>query len=222
MPAGLAIIPQPLELKETGGSFKLSPEATLSYADAKAKSAAQLIAAQLRTATGYPLPVSAGTDGLIVFKTVHDDTLGDEGYTLKVDRQVHISAPTQAGLFYGGQSFRQLLPAQIFNPKATETDWFIPAVEIRDRPRFGWRGLHLDVSRHFMSKQDVLKFIDTIATFKFNTFHMHLTDDQGWRVEIKKYPKLTEIGSKRSGTLIGHYLQSDENKQFESQPHGGY
>lgn len=217
-----AIIPQPLELKKLEGLIELNPEAKLSYADAKAESVAQLIASQLRTATGYSLPVASGTDGLIVFKTVDDDTLGSEGYTLKVDNQVHIFAPTQAGLFYGGQTLRQLLPAEISSIEVTEANWIIPAVEIRDMPRFDWRGLHLDVSRHFMPKEDVLKFIDTMAAFKFNTLHLHLTDDQGWRIEIKKYPKLTEIGSRRSGTLIGHYLQSDETKQFDSVPHGGY
>ena len=220
--AAPALIPQPVELKELEGSIELGPEATLSYADAEAKSVAKLIASQLRTATGYSLPVSSGTEGLIVFKLIDDDTLGNEGYTLKVDDQVHISAPTTAGLFYGGQTLRQLLPPEIFSTETVEADWIIPAVEIRDVPRFGWRGLHLDVSRHFMPKEDVLKFIDTMAAFKFNTFHMHLTDDQGWRIEIKKYPKLTEIGSKRSGTLIGHYLQGEETKSFDNVPHEGY
>ena len=220
--AALAIIPQPLKLKELGGSVQLNPGAKISYIDVEAMPVAKLIASQLRIATGYTLPVSSGTDGFIVFETVTDDALGDEGYTLKVDNQVHISAPTRAGLFYGGQSLRQLLPAEIFSLEVTETDWVIPAVEIRDKPRFGWRGLHLDVCRYFMPKEDVLRFIDTMAAFKFNTFHMHLTDDQGWRVEIKKYPKLTEIGSRRSGTLIGHYLQDDKTKKFDGIPHGGY
>ena len=220
--AAIAIIPQPLELKNLGGSVQLNPEAKISYVGDEAKPVAELIASQLRVATGYLLPVSSGTDGFIVFKIVKDDALENEGYTLKVDNQVHISAPTQNGLFYGGQSLRQLLPAEIFSPTAIETDWIIPTVEIRDKPRFGWRGLHLDVCRYFMPKKDVLKFIDTMATFKFNMFHMHFTDDQGWRVEIKKYPKLVEIGSTRSGTLIGHYLQDDKTKNFDNVPHGGY
>ena len=217
-----AIIPQPVELTELNGSVTLTAEANLSYSAPEAEPIAELIAAQLRAATGFELPVSAGTDGLIVFGIEADTTLGDEGYTLKVDDRVHISAPTAAGLFYGGQTLRQLLPPEIFSKEAVTAAWTIPAVEIRDYPRFGWRGLHLDVSRHFMPKEDVLEFIDIMAAFKFNRFHMHLTDDQGWRVEIKKYPKLTEIGSQRSGTLIGHYLQSDETKKFDDIPHGGY
>ena len=148
--------------------------------------------------------------------------MGSEGYTLEVSDQVYISAPTKAGLFYGAQTLRQLLSPEIFSPKVVDTKWLIPAVEIHDVPRFGWRGLHIDVSRYFMPKKDVLKFIDTMATFKFNRLHMHLTDDQGWRIEIKKYPKLTEVGSKRSGSLIGHYLQSDETKQFNDVVHEGY
>ena len=216
------IIPKPFELKELKGSLQLNTTASVSYADAEAEAVAKLIASQLRTATGYTLPVNPGTEGFIVFRTIDDDTLGREGYTLKADHQVHISAPTQAGLFYGGQTLRHLLPAEIFSTEATNANWVIPSVEIRDMPRFGWRGLHLDVSRHFMPKEDVFKFIDTMAAFKFNIFHMHLTDDQGWRIEIKKYPKLTEIASKRSGTLIGHYLPEDETKEFDTIPHGGY
>ena len=220
--AAPAIIPQPLELKVAEGSVSLHSDATVSYASPEAADVAELIASQLRVATGFKLSVVPGTDGLIVFKLEDDDTLGEEGYTVKVDEQVHISAATPAGLFYGGQTLRQLLPPEIFGTSVVTADWTIPAVEIRDYPRFSWRGLHLDVSRHFMPKEDVLEFIDMMAAFKFNTFHMHLTDDQGWRVEIKKYPKLTEIGSKRSGTLIGHYLQSDETKKFDDIPHEGY
>ncbi len=216
------IIPKPLELKELTGSVRLDPKATISYTNSEAKPVAELLASQLRPATGYSLPVTAGKDGLIVFGNVDDAALGNEGYTLKVDHKVNITAPAQAGLFNGGQTLRQLLPAEIFSAEATEANWIIPAVAIRDMPRFGWRGLHLDVSRHFMPKHDVLKFIDTISAFKFNIFHMHLTDDQGWRIEIKKYPKLTEIGSKRAGTLIGHYLQENETKKFDNIPHEGY
>lgn len=216
------IIPQPDEIKEFDGFVTLCTEATISYITEDAKPVAELIASQLRQATGYPVPVNSGADGFIVFKNTSDETLGNEGYILKIDEQVHISALTQAGLFYGGQTLRQLLPHEIFSNETIESDWNIPTVEIRDKPRFGWRGLHLDVSRHFMPKKDVLKLIDTLASLKFNKFHMHLTDDQGWRIEIKKYPKLTEVGSKRDGTLIGHYLPEDEEKQFDNIPHSGY
>ena len=131
------IIPKPFELKELKGSLQLNTTASVSYADAEAEAVAKLIASQLRTATGYTLPVNPGTEGFIVFRTIDDDTLGREGYTLKADHQVHISAPTQAGLFYGGQTLRHLLPAEIFSTEATNANWVIPSVEIRDMPRFG-------------------------------------------------------------------------------------
>jgi len=141
-------------------------------------------------------------------------TLGDEGYRLSVKTsEVVITAPQPAGVFYGIQTLRQLIHKDF--PA-------IPCMEIEDQPRFSWRGMHLDVARNFMPKAFILKFLDQLAFHKLNVFHWHLTDDQGWRIEIKKYPKLTEVGSKRKDTMLtydpptyvgkpaeGYYTQND-------------
>ena len=125
-----------------------------------------------------------------------------EAYNLTVSpKEVLLEASSPSGLFYGVQTLLQLMPP--IKQKLSEV--VIPAVVIKDTPRFAWRGLHLDVGRHFMPKEFILKYLDYMAIHKFNTFHWHLTEDQGWRIEIKKYPKLAEIGSVRKETLVGHY-----------------
>jgi hexosaminidase len=151
---------------------------------------------------------------------LEDLALGKEGYELRITNYAHISAPTGAGLFYGVQTFRQLLPPEIYSQDVVSRVWKTPAVEIRDTPRFGWRGLMLDVGRYFMPKEDVLKFIDTMSTLKFNTFHWHLTDDQGWRIEIRKYPKLTEFGAWREESVAGHLR--DKPLKYDGKRHGGF
>lgn len=220
--AAPALIPQPTEINQLQGALELSSGSTIAYADAEAKPVAELLAQQLRGATGYTLPVNAGSKGRIVFKTSADSTLGAEGYELTSKDSVTITAPTTAGLFYGAQTLRQLLPPEIYSSEPTSTTWTIPAVDIRDTPRFAWRGLHLDVGRHFMPKEDVLKFIDTMSSLKFNTLHWHLTEDQGWRIEIKKYPKLTEIGAWRDSTVIGHIRDNRKKPNYDGVPHGGF
>jgi hexosaminidase len=142
------------------------------------------------------------------------DSLGEEGYLLDIDHKgVSIRANTAAGLFYGFQSFAQLLPLE--SSRTIE----VPQLSIVDKPRLQWRGLHLDVCRHFFPVEFVKKYIDQMARYKLNTFHWHLTEDQGWRIEIKKYPKLTEVGSMRKETIL--------EKNFkpyigDGTPHGGY
>ncbi len=132
-----------------------------------------------------------------------------------------MQAPALAGIFYGMQTLRQLLPVEIFGEVATEDiRWALPFVEINDIPRFKWRGLHLDVARHFQPVEFVKKYIDLISVHKMNRFHLHLTDDQGWRIEIKKYPKLAEISAWRDETLVGHYR--DEPRRFDGRSHGGF
>ncbi len=201
--------------------FELKSGSVVAYADEAARQPAELLATQLRPATGFALPVKPGTKGEIVFQTLEDPALGTEGYAIRITDYVSISAPTPAGLFYGAQTLRQLLPPEIYAAKKVFRDWNIPAVEIRDVPRFGWRGLMLDVGRYFMPKEDVMRFIDTMASLKFNTFHWHLTEDQGWRIEIKKYPKLTEVGAWRDETLVGHLLDEGE-KKYDGRRHGGF
>jgi hexosaminidase len=132
-------------------------------------------------------------------------------------------APEAAGLFYAVQTLRQLLPAEIFRGAPSgEVDWSMPAVTVEDYPRFAWRGAHLDVGRHFMPKEFVKKYIDLLALHKLNTFHWHLTEDQGWRIEIKQYPKLTEVGSCRKETLVGRQGRDQSQWKFDATPHCGF
>jgi len=207
-------------MEVSDGLFELKSNASISYADPDSEAIAHLLAKQLRPVTGYQFPVQFGDTGDVAFRIVKDETLGDEGYTLTVTERIEITAQTSAGLFYGAQTLRQLLPPRIYSFSKIYAEWTLPIVEIRDQPRFGWRGLHLDVARHFMPKEDVLRFIDTIASLKLNILHWHLTEDQGWRIEIKKYPRLTEVGSMREETLVGH--SQDEPRKYDGVPHGGF
>lgn len=220
VPPAPSLIPKPVELNVAEGSFELKTNSVIVYADAAARQPAERLAAQLRPATGFKLPVKAGAEGSIVFQTLEDPDLGTEEYALRSAQCVSISAATSAGLFYGAQTLRQLLPPEIYAAGKVSKPWKLPSVEIRDIPRFGWRGLMLDVGRYFMPKEDVLRFIDTMASLKFNRFHWHLTEDQGWRIEIKKYPKLTEVGAWRKETMAGHLY--DKPRTYDGIPHGGF
>lgn len=221
---GISIIPRPVRVERLEGSFLLRPDTALTTDKATAPIAA-LLAGWLAPATGFGLKPAISTDvtdnGITLRLDPSLHRLGGEGYLLEVTPQrVVIRGATEAGVFYGVQSLRQLLPPAIFAPALQSgIEWQIPAVTIEDFPRFRWRGAHLDVSRHFMPTWFVRKYIDLLAMHKLNTFHWHLTDDQGWRVEIKKYPRLTEIGSLRTETRIGHELQ---RRGFDKLPHGGY
>ena len=160
----------------------------------------------------------------MVLRLVTETGLGEEGYRLDVqEKQILLEASSVTGFFYAIQTLYQLLPPEIYAQSAAASPvvWAVPACRIEDKPRFSYRGLHLDVSRHFMPVAFVKKYIDLMARHKLNRFHWHLTDDQGWRIEIKKYPKLTQIGSLRKETLIGHYEEYDP-RQFDGQPHGGF
>ncbi|HYG20249.1 MAG TPA: family 20 glycosylhydrolase, partial [Ohtaekwangia sp.] len=196
----LSIIPVPAELQSHAGHFELTAATTIGIPARQAEAAtiAAYFADKVKPATGYDLKISAGAAAHIrfVLNTKADARLGREGYALKVDREnILITANAPAGLFYGVQTLLQLLPAAIESqtPVANVT-WIIPAVTINDAPRFAWRGMMLDVSRHFFTKEYVKEFIDRMARYKFNRLHWHLTDDNGWRLEIKGLPKLTEVG----------------------------
>jgi len=206
-----AIIPLPQQLELREGVFQLAAGTEI-FANFASRQTARQLAARLRKATGYPLEVavklcanSAVPDAILLTTRNANTNLGAEGYELTVTtNSVVVRAPTQAGLFYGAQTLLQLLPPEIFstNP-VTNADWQIPCVQIEDRPRFKWRGLMLDVSRHFFSKSEVETILDAMALHKLNIFHWHLTDDQGWRIEIKKYPRLTQISAWRTGAGFG-------------------
>ena len=225
----ISIIPRPVQLEKTTGSFSISKATTIMVEnpDLESLRVARMFADRIQTAGGMSLNVVetkkyvAHKDVILFTTTGSDATLGKEGYQLSVSRDnVKIMAPTAAGLFYGMQTVFQMLPAQIEgNVTSSAVKWQLPGVEITDKPRFGWRGMHLDVARHFVPVEFVKKYIDNLAMHKLNTFHWHLTDDQGWRIEIKKYPKLTEVGAWRKETLIGH--NRDKPHKFDGIRHGG-
>lgn len=228
-PKAPCIIPKPVHMDTARGRFTLDGETRILYmaGNAEAEQTAHYAAAVLRPATGLPLPVEPAEDSavsnVIALEIVAEAPGGNpEGYRLESSRaRVRIHAATGAGLFYGVQTLRQLLPPEILQPTLVEMKWTAPAVTIEDYPRFAWRGMLLDVARYFMPKEFVKKFIDAIALHKMNRLHLHLTDDQGWRIEIKKYPKLTEVGAWRAETLVGR-LSSNGPQAFDGKPHGGF
>ena len=220
----VAIIPQPVSLALGEGAFLLEPD-TVILAGRATRSVGRRLSAALAPATGYSLEVleeEAERDNSIVLRIDPGlARLGDEGYSLEITpKRATIRAPKAAGAFYACQSLRQLLPAAIYSGSLRKgVVWRLPCLRIEDYPRFGWRGALVDVARHFMPKEFLLKFIDLLAMHKMNVLHLHLTDDQGWRIEIKKHPRLTEVGSVRKETRVG--LEQD-NRGFDGKPHGGF
>jgi hexosaminidase len=228
-PGTIALIPQPVTLTPRTGRFQITAR-TVIWTDAASARVGRQLARYLEPATGYTVVVRSGGSaptGAIVLRL--DRTLrrlGAEGYTLDVRSDgITARAPELAGLFYAVQTIRQLLPPEIFREAPIAgVAWRIPAVSIEDQPRFAWRGAHLDVGRHFMPKEFVKKYIDLLALHKLNTFHWHLTEDQGWRIEIRKYPRLTGIGAWRKESLIGRQSGQRDTTQwrFDGEPHGGF
>ena len=225
----LSVIPKPVQMTRTAASFELTP-GTAIVADRNTYDIGIQLADWLQPATGYRLAVvgSTGTGGQVISLRL-DPTLarlGDEGYRLTVTRtRITIRAYRPAGAFYAVQTLRQLFPPDIFRAARVDSvKWTVPGVEIEDLPRFQWRGAHLDVSRSFMPKEFVKKYIDLLALHKLNRFHWHLTDDQGWRIEIKKYPRLTSVGAWRRQTLVGIQRSYADTTQwvFDGRPHGGF
>jgi hexosaminidase len=202
----LVPLPQKMELKS--GSFTLTAGTTVTT-DAASQATGAYLAEQLRQPTGFALKTATATSsakGTIFLTTANAKTdLGTEGYELTVTPDgIVIRAPEQAGLFYGVQTLLQLLPPQVYSRSAVSgVAWTAPAVQIEDQPRFHWRGLMLDVSRHFYNKAEVKRLLELMAANKINVFHWHLVDDPGWRIEIKKYPKLTEVAGWRDGIDFG-------------------
>lgn len=221
--ASLPIIPRPARVVSETGSFHVAP-GTVVLVDARDTSfghVAGMLAGLLRHNSGWEFPVRSGPtrDGAITFR-YSDDVTHAEGYRLTVTaQQVVIEAQTGTGAFYGMQTLRQLLPAEIEGDIRKIADWSVPSAMIEDAPRYPYRGMHLDVCRHFFPVEFVKRYIDLLAMHKMNRFHWHLTDDQGWRIQIKRYPKLTEVGGWRNGTLIGHY--GDVPHRFDTTRYGG-
>lgn len=220
------LIPAPSQLEWQGGFFQFNEQTKfiVPAGDADLLQIASQLAQAIREGSGFPLTVQTLdntqlNDNAVILR--RDERIEQaEAYHLSVDsKAVRISANSASGIFYGVQSIRQMLPINDgngLNPR----DWKLPALKIVDQARFAYRGMHLDVARHFFSVDEVKNYLDLMALYKFNRFHWHLTDDQGWRIEIKQYPRLTELGAWRSETQLGH--SSNNPAKYSGQKYGGY
>lgn len=225
------IVPKPISIDFKTGNFTFSDDLKITLLDSEEQDlsgVAEYLNSILFVTNWKGYPIETFRE-LIPPKSINlvIDPIGnyenDEAYELIVgEDQISIKSLTSAGVFYGVQTLRQLLPPEIeYNDPSlvpNVLEWKIPQVQIKDFPRFGYRGMHLDVARHFFPVEFVKKYIDLLAMYKFNRFHWHLTEDQGWRIEIKKYPKLTEIGAWRDSTLIGNYGSG----KYDGIRYGGY
>lgn len=196
------IIPKPLKAEYQEGRYMLSAQTVIHVGADQLMGTARYLSNLLSPATGFPFEIktagAAASDGIVLMLDPSRRDLGEEGYLLRSTPDgVMITAANPAGVFYGVQSLRQLLPQEIERrEKTVGMEWSVPFVSIEDRPRFKWRGYMIDPARNFRTKDELKRYIDLLALHKLNIFHLHLTDDQGWRIEIKKYPKLVEIGSR--------------------------
>ena len=216
--ADINIIPVPVKTQIQKGEFVLPQKVVISYQTADGKNIAQYMADKLKASTGYDVTVG-GKKGNISIQISPSLKMAEEGYRLTVtSKGVVIKAKTGKGAFYGMQSFMQLLPAQVESAtKVNGVKWVAQCCDIQDAPRFGYRGFHLDPCRHFITVENVKKQLDLMSMFKVNTMHFHLTEDQGWRIEIKKYPKLTSIGGYRlqgDGSTYGGFYTQEEIKDI--------
>ncbi|MET7362686.1 beta-N-acetylhexosaminidase [Streptomyces sp. NPDC005562] len=214
------LIPAPARAEATQSSSFVIDASTTLYGGPGTGTTERWLRTTLGPALGLPLP--GGTEGADNSLSLYvDGSLEPEAYRLTVDAdRVEIRGGSGAGVFWGAQTLRQLIGPDAFRraPVRPGAEHSVPAGVVEDAPRFGWRGMMLDVSRHFMPKDGVLRYLDLLAAHKLNVFHFHLTDDQGWRVEIKRHPELTEAGSWRSRTKWGHRA----SPLWEERPHGGY
>ena len=215
--ADFNIIPRPQQVNVSNDApFTLNAKTVISLGtnSQDMKRNANMLASYIEQATGIRPAISKSKNGTAIVLTIDKTIANAEGYKLDADaKQIRIAGASAAGVFYGIQTLRKSLP--LVNGKASKVS--IPAVHITDAPRFAYRGTHLDVSRHFVTADSVRQFIDMLALHNINRFHWHLTDDQGWRIEIKKYPLLTQIGSKRAQTVIGH-----NSGKYDGKPYSGF
>lgn len=214
-----ALVPLPASVIPGTGVFVLSAKTLMVVNNPEAEADADLFNTYLYDHYGFRLKTVVSQhekeQAVNVMKNKKENSLKPDAYTLQVEAsKISLHGGINAGAFYGLQTLIQLLPA------GKVTDLQIPSVKIADEPRYEWRGMHLDVCRHFFSKEFVKKYIDLLAMYKMNRFHWHLTDDQGWRIEIKKYPKLQQISAFRNGTLIGHY--GEIPPRYDTLRYGGY
>lgn len=221
----LSIIPEPVNVSLKPGYFRIRNNTTVYWNGEGLEPVAQYFTDRLEPAMGFNLSVRKGSGrGInLTLLDIEDELLGDEGYRLTVKpRNIELTANQANGVFYGVQTLLQMLPAEIKSSSAKkEVEWKIRSAEIVDMPRFQWRGLMLDVSRHFFTKEEVKQYIDQLSEYKMNIFHWHLTDDQGWRIEIKSLPLLTEIGAWRA-TRVGQWWTRTPRQEGEPADYGGY
>ena len=224
-----ALVPTVARLTAGSGTFTLHGNSVVYY-DPNCVSEAQFLRSTLLRTTGYSialqeLPAGLSDGGIVLTVEPSSADLGPEGYRLNVfPNRLEIRSCDRAGIFYGVQTLLQLLPPAVFGDAITPGPWVIPCCEIEDRPRFGWRGLMIDVARYFFPVDFIKKLIDQMALHKLNRLHLHLTDDQGWRLEIAKYPRLTEVGAYRAETLTTHLGPNRGSHLLKGNgiPHGGF
>ena len=223
---GQTVIPAPVRFLRESGSFTLGPGTRILAAGA-ARPLGEVLAGYLGPATGLPLPVApAGPEqDALSLRLEPQAADGAEGYRLRIGPDgADLRAREPAGLFHGLQTLRQLLPSQIFrSARVAGTAWTLPAAIIEDRPRFPWRGAMLDTGRHFLPVWFIKKHLDLMALHKLNVFHWHLTEDQGWRLEIRRHPRLAEVGGWRRETVLPEFARVERPGQmrFDHTPHGG-
>ena len=218
----IAIVPYPNHLETCRGTYRVTdrPVTCDSRTDERTQRAVVGFAARLATVTGGTNPVTVADEvPASGIRFVTDESLPAEGYELNVDGEgIEVRASQFPGFLYALQSLEQLLPAAVYGTEpAPDAAWEVPCVKIADAPRFAYRGMHLDVARHFFSVDEVKRYIDVMAIHKLNTLHWHLTDDQGWRIEIKRYPELTAVGSIRKATVV-----RKEWGTYDGTPYGGF
>lgn len=221
----LALIPQPQKMVLGESSFRFKKGTRLVVESVEQKLVADYFADIFEKATGWKLEILVGGNegsNQVYFKT--QPMLNPEAYTLEIlKNRIVIKAAHAAGFFYAVQTLRQLLPAEIEStPNTKNMEWLVPVVSISDSPAFKWRGFMLDVSRHFFTKEEIMRMIDNLAIHKINTLHLHLVDDQGWRIEIKKYPKLTETGAWRVNREDKHWNSRPKQQEGETATYGGF
>jgi hexosaminidase len=223
----VAIIPEPVSLKTTSGQFLLPQNIVIeTTSEQQLKQPIQVLQDRLSKAAGRKVTVANNSPNASIkleLNKTPDNSIGNEGYKLSVTpKNIVIKANKPAGLFYGVQTLLQLLPKEIESATlVNNVQWTVPAVEITDYPRFGWRGLMFDVSRHFFTKKEVMQFIDDMVRYKYNLLHMHLTDDEGWRIEIKSLPKLTEVGA-WNVKKVGYFGTFSTPTPDEPRNYGGF
>ncbi|MBP2475058.1 hexosaminidase [Crossiella equi] len=210
------LLPRPVSAVRTEGEFVLRP-GTAVQADPALAGAAAWLRQNLSAATGFPLDSSI--DGVVV-RFALDTTLAAEEYVLDIGpREVGVRAGALAGARHAAQSLRQLFGPGAFRRSSVHKGaWRLPAGRVHDKPRFAWRGVLLDVARHFLPKDGVLRYLDLLAAHKFSVLHLHLTDDQGWRMEVERYPRLTEVGAWRERSGVGPW----QHGNYDGRPHGGF